>query len=753
VQPHGPGLTLGGAPVTASQWLRDGDELRLRGTRIHVAWRGDGLLLRVERLALDQPTEPPALVAPPRAAVPAEGGALVRPVAYHPRTRALGPERRPRRRVPVAALMGSLALVIPAAFLLAARAVEVRVEPDPERLTVRGWLQLPLGRTRLLVPGRRYTVIAERDGYRRLEAPLEVTGERGQVARFSLELLPGRLALEVTPSSGVRVFVDGEERGTTPLPAALEVPRGEHEVTLRAEGYTPFTTRVSFEGGARTETVRATLAPDRAPVTFVSEPPGASVRVDGAEVGRTPLSVDLTSGARAVDMALAGYRPATRRIQVVAERPLSVPLVRLEPLPGRLALSSDPPGAAVTVDGAFRGETPLEVELAAMKPHSLRLTKAGHDTAEDSVTLERGESRSLAFALAALLGDVEVAAEPPDAEVLVDGEPRGQVGQTLRLTTLPHAIEVRRSGYEPHRVTLTPRPGFPQSVRVRLRSLEEAKEAARPPVLRAASGHELRRLDPGRFRMGASRREPGRRANETLREVELARPSYLATREVTNAQFRAFRPEHSSGRLGAHDLGDGLRPVVNVTWEQAVEYCNWLSAREGLPPAYLARDGRLAGVQPLTTGYRLPTEAEWSRAARYAGGGEPLKYPWGNALPVPARAGNFADESARPLVPVVLQGYDDRHAVSAPVGSFAPNALGFFDLGGNVAEWAHDVYTIPPAEAPVERDPAGPAAGELHVILGSGYLHGTVSELRLSFRDYGTKPRPDVGFRVARYVE
>jgi formylglycine-generating enzyme required for sulfatase activity len=70
-----------------------------------------------------------------------------------------------------------------------------------------------------------------------------------------------------------------------------------------------------------------------------------------------------------------------------------------------------------------------------------------------------------------------------------------------------------------------------------------------------------------------------------------------------------------------------------------------------------------------------------------------------------------------------------------------------------VAEWTHDLYSIPPASNEVARDPTGPAEGEQHVIRGSSFMHASVTELRLSFRDYGSKPRPDVGFRIARYAE
>jgi formylglycine-generating enzyme required for sulfatase activity len=101
----------------------------------------------------------------------------------------------------------------------------------------------------------------------------------------------------------------------------------------------------------------------------------------------------------------------------------------------------------------------------------------------------------------------------------------------------------------------------------------------------------------------------------------------------------------------------------------------------------------------------------------------------------------------------VLSGYDDTFPATAPVDSFPANARGLHQMGGNVAEWMHDVYTVyASGQSEVSVDPAGPRQGELHTIRGSSWMDSSITELRLTYRDYGSRPRPDLGFRVVRYA-
>ncbi|MBW1790477.1 MAG: SUMF1/EgtB/PvdO family nonheme iron enzyme, partial [Deltaproteobacteria bacterium] len=130
------------------------------------------------------------------------------------------------------------------------------------------------------------------------------------------------------------------------------------------------------------------------------------------------------------------------------------------------------------------------------------------------------------------------------------------------------------------------------------------------------------------------------------------------------------------------------------------------------------------------------------------------KYPWGHKFPPEQLSGNYSDQSAKDLLPTVLEGYNDRYAATAPSAKFKPNKLGLYDMGGNVAEWCHDYYSIY-SYAPEKTyvDPAGPGHGKHHVIRGSSWKHGSISTLRLAYRSYSDNKRDDVGFRICRCLK
>ena len=744
-------VVVNGAPLTGSQWLGDGDAIRFEAAWIAVEVR-DGRIRFTVRGDRRQRADPPR-IAPP--AEPAGEIRMIEPIRFEPRRAPSGARRR-RFIGPLGlgVVLILLVLIAAAGFLLTSRSVSIEVEPPPDRLAIEGGLSFELGGHHLLRPGG-YRLRAEKAGYRPLETTFEVSRDRRQSFSYRFEKLPGRLEIAASVA-GAEVLVDGESRGVTPI-EALELAAGEHRVTVLAERYRDFEAAVTIEGAGSEQILEVELEPLWAEITFASEPAGARVRVGGEELGVTPLAAEVLEGEHAYSLVLAGRKPHRGRLQVTAGEAQTLPTVRLQPADGNLVLTSAPAGATVSVGGAYRGETPLDLFLEPGREHQVSVSKAGHETEALQVRVASGQSRELAVTLTPQEGEVQISAWPPDAELLVDGESRGGADQKLRLSAVAHEIEVRKQGFISHRQTVTPLPGVPQYLEITLKpeaeARAEAKAAATPPVV-SRHDHELRLIQPGRLRLGASRREPGRRANEVLREVELTRPFYLATREVSNRQFREFNAGHASGMIGGNTLELDGHPVVRVTWDEAAAYCNWLSRLEGLPPAYVDDGGKLKAAVPMTTGYRLPTEAEWAWVARYGGGAAgPLKFPWGNSLPVPAGAGNYADESAAALLPGVVSGYNDQFPVTAPVDSFA-DARGFYHLGGNVAEWVHDLYAIRfGASQEVERDPLGPAEGEFHVIRGSSWMHSTVTELRLSFRDYGNEARPDVGFRVARYAE
>jgi formylglycine-generating enzyme required for sulfatase activity len=637
-------------------------------------------------------------------------------------------------------------------FMFTAHAVRLEFTPVDAVAQVRGGLAVPVGDVWLLREGS-FRLEATAPGFEPLQTTIEVSDAPNQVLRFELAKLPGRVAFESDPP-GADVVIDGQIVGKTPL-ADVPIAAGPVGVEFNLPRYEPLTLQAEIEGMDRRQTVTGTLLPDWAEVTVTSVPAGAEILVDDDPTGQTtPAVVEVAAGERELQVRADGHRTHRQRLLVVARQPVTLPEIRLERADGVLRIQTTPAGAGITLNGQYQGESPIELAVRSGVNYRIQAFSAGYDAAVGNVRLNAGEERTVNLSLERLSGTLVVTAEPEFAELFVNGRSAGAANQTLTLPTGRQTIEVRAPGYAGYSTVITPREGVTQELRVRLLTLEDARMAAlQPQVSTRGDGQQLVLLRPGPFTMGSSRRQPGRRANETLRQVEMSRMFYLGTREVTNAQFRRFVQDHDSGSFQDHTLNDDDQPVVNVTWEDAALFCNWLSSQEKLPPFYRTKDGKVTGIDPAAIGYRLPTEAEWEWAARQVGDVpvEELRFPWGNNLPPPDRYGNFADRSVAHLVGRIIFGYNDNQIVSAPVGTFAASPIGVHDLSGNVAEWVNDFHAIPGTD-PV-RDPLGPATGQYHVIRGSSWMHGTITELRLSFRDYGSEGRQDLGFRIARFAE
>jgi serine/threonine protein kinase/formylglycine-generating enzyme required for sulfatase activity len=244
-------------------------------------------------------------------------------------------------------------------------------------------------------------------------------------------------------------------------------------------------------------------------------------------------------------------------------------------------------------------------------------------------------------------------------------------------------------------------PELPQLLR------DVAAELAPPKRSTGPLGIDLVLIEGGFFEMGS---DNGRKDARPKHTVSID-PFYIARLETTSGQFNAFKRKAQVPSAGKH-------PAVGLAWQEAVEFCEYVSSLD-------AQRQR----------YRLPTEAEWEFAARGTSG---RTYPWGDAAPTALHAN--------------LLGRDDGHDAAAPVGSFPGDATpeGVLDLTGNVAEWCSDWYG---AYDPEERsNPRGPASGEYRVVRGSAFAYDLSKWSRADMRSAALpeKHADTLGFRVVR---
>jgi len=753
VQPVGrdTSLRINDVALEASRRLADGDVLKFYGSEIRIAVGDSGVAIDVRLEDSAYVTQPP--VSDDASDRPEDES--IAPTAFR-RAAESSAQTLVEKRSPLRYIVGGgLAILLSMSFLLfTSKSVDFEIDPPgPDSFNVDGgWFRLPVG-DRILLRKGNYKVNVEKKGYYDIGQTFIVGDEPSMTVRLRMRKKPGRLIVVTDPPVDAVVTVDNSLVGKAPY-GPVELEPGDHSVRVESERFLPFTDLVTMAGLDRLERMHIQLTPRWAEVEVQSEPAGAVIFSGDDEVGVTPATIQLLEGSHDLTVVKDGFSAWDGKVVAVPNVGQVLPIIRLQAADARLLVNTIPRGANVTVNGRYRGQSPLTLSLTPDVDYQIGMSKAGYGVTSRNLRLQSAASESITVDLSARVGTVTVNVEPADATVIVDGRARGTGKTIVRLSSAPHRIEVRRRGFRNWTATITPRPGYPQTVTARLRSLEAIARDAVVREEQTAAGQTMRRVEGGTFSMGASRAENGRRANEVIRPVTIASPFLISAHEVTNKQFAEFRKNHNSGADVHASLAADNNPVANVTWSDAVQYCNWLSKKEGRAPVYKQEFGKWIPVYPFTDGYRLPTEAEWTWAIRYSERPAARKFPWGKNWPPPKESGNFADLSSRELVPSIIPRFNDGYASTAPVGTFKASAIGIFDGGGNVAEWVNDWYTVPtPGITEPVVDPTGPERGTSRVIRGSSWRHAGFTEMRLSYRDYGTEPRVDLGFRLARNID
>ncbi len=417
------------------------------------------------------------------------------------------------------------------------------------------------------------------------------------------------------------------------------------------------------------------------------------------------------------------------------------------PVGGVLIITTDPPGAEVVLDGSPRGATAPEkgLMLSDLIPgqHALLVHKKWYRSVERQVNVQSGKRTIVHLVLGRPIGFVSVRSSLPGSSIEIKGV--GSYHDEIHRLEVPvgrYSVTVGPPSAKPRTQIIEVTVGVEtdlfidfgpdavaSKVDVKTNPVEVVNRGRADRALLKVGEHcgarvggylvpEVIPIPEGSFLMGS---DTGGEDEKPVHEVHV--DGFDVGRVlITNAQYRAFcdatqheypeDPEEWGNYF--EDYAD--HPVVNVSWEEAMAYCKWLSKVTGLK-------------------YRLPTEAEWEYAARGGLIGKP--YPWGDDEPK-GRA-------------CYLEGQTPFGVPTMRVGSYPANGYGLYDMAGNVWQLCWDWYDVSYYRSGNNRNPTGAPDGIYKVARGGAWLYGA-SSMRCAIR---LKLAPDmkhetVGFRVVR---
>ena len=248
--------------------------------------------------------------------------------------------------------------------------------------------------------------------------------------------------------AGAAVKVNGIQRGITPL--ELSLPPARYLVELSLKDFENAVRTIDCAPGAASATADFKLAPITAPVLISTEPSGVTITRDGAFAGVSPLLLpEVPIGRYRIDLALGGYKPQQVELNVSSATPQQIKTTLINSS-ATLNITSEPDGAAVSVNGIFRGEAPVTVDRIQEGKSLIEITSKGFTPYKEEITLSAGEAFAIHAKLIAIPAKLRIASEPAGAKVYIDNQLRGNT--PLELPEIPsgtYRVRVEMPNHEP----------------------------------------------------------------------------------------------------------------------------------------------------------------------------------------------------------------------------------------------------------------------------------------------------------------
>ncbi len=451
---------------------------------------------------------------------------------------------------------------------------------------------------------------------------------------------------------------------------------------------------------ARHFAARPNIPTGPATAVISTEPAGAMVVVDD-RMERTPATFrSLDAGKHSLRVMLPDYDPIEMEVTVAPGEKWQPAVFKLVRSKGSTQLTSIPPGAQFELrrDGETtrRGKTPALLRDLPTGVFEVAAKQADWEI-KDKLEIKRGEVTIKSFHFAN--GSVKIISAPAGARVSSGGK---ELGQT------PLLLDEVKPGGVSYRLDLS---GFKAAaVQGNVRPNEQTFLAARlDKKLSPVSGQVWQNSIGMRF-------------------VPIG-DWHMSAWETRVRDWAAFCTATNRPALKADFAQNETDPVVRVNYSDAIEFCQWLTEKE-----------RRENFLDETESYRLPSDREWSEAAGLPNetGATPEErdgrvreqFPWDGPWPPPKGAGNYG----------TVEGRSDGFTATAPAGSFAANAAGIYDLGGNVWEWCADLYK---------------PGSRWGVLRGGSWANQQRAELLTSYRNVVDRSERDViyGFRCVLVSE